>query len=487
VNLRSSLAVMGLVAPADTLTKPRLNKVQVIAALVLSAALLLLPWLIKLDAKPHADWQQFLGRFHPLVVHLPIGLLVLVPLLEIAGAWRSSLRETVAFVLGLAFLATLGSLTFGYLLAYGSGESGHTVTLHMWGGITLAIGLLACILARPSWLAHSLPYVYPGLLTGTLLTLAWTAHQGGSITHGSNYLTQYMPASLKRLAPGSSTHTWVANSFYATQVYPILDANCVSCHGESKTSGGLRLDFYEELVRGGKHGLAIVPGNPDKSLLLTRITLPSSHKLFMPAEGKPPLHAEQIALIRAWIQQGASPTDAAVAGVSIRERESDAPMVPVGDYSALEPVIQQMEKSQGAKLMPVSSKPSDGLVLYTVDTASTFDDTKLQQLHNFAPYIVEVELGRTAVTDASFDTLATFTHLRAIHLEGTEVTGVGLAKLTSLSQLTYLNLSGTQVTQAAIAPVASMKNLRHFYVYETPAQLTADGPPVHSAQALKID
>jgi hypothetical protein len=44
-------------------------------------------------ASPHADWQQFLGRFHPLVVHLPIGLLVLVPLLEIAGAFRACLRE----------------------------------------------------------------------------------------------------------------------------------------------------------------------------------------------------------------------------------------------------------------------------------------------------------------------------------------------------------------------------------------------------------
>ena len=93
-----------------------------------------------------------------------------------------------------------------------------------------------------------------------------------------------------------------------------------------------------------------------------------------------------------------------------------------------------------------------------------------QAWRQFAPYIVEVELGRTSVTDACFATLAKFTHLRAIHLEGTAVTGAGLAKLTQLPQLRYLNLSGTQVTQAAVAPLSSMKNLRHLYLYNTPAQ-----------------
>jgi hypothetical protein len=445
-----------------------------------SIALLLLPWLVRLDGKPHADWQQWLGRFHPLAVHLPIGLLVLVPALEVAGVWRPALREAVAFVFGLTFITSLGSLTLGYLLAYGSGEVGSTVMYHMWGAIALVIGVLLCMLVRPSWYLGTSPFAYPLLLTCTLLTLVWTAHEGGSITHGSNYLTQYMPASLKRLAPGNAARnaSQASNptSFYSKHIHPIFDANCVSCHGESKTSGGLRLDSYDRLMRGGSDGAVIIPGNPDKSLLLNRVTLPAGHKLFMPAEGKPPLRAEEIAWIRAWIQQGASPTEATVAGVSIREQQSDAPLIPVGDYSALEPAIQQMEKGQGAKLMQVSSKPSEGLVLYTVDAAASFGDAQLQQLQNFAPYIVEAELGRTAVTDASFDTLAKFTHLRALHLEGTAITGSGLAKLAQLSQLTYLNLSGTKVTSAAIAPLASMKNLHHVYLFNTPAQpaLTAD-------------
>ena len=462
--------------------KSKRERARAFAAFLLTAALLSLPWLVKLDGRPHADWEQFVGRFHPLAVHLPIGLLVLVPVLELAGASRPAMREAAGFVLGLAFITILGSLALGYLLAYGSGERGATVTYHMAGAIALTIGVLLCTLARPSWSSGTLSFAYPLLLTATLLTLVWTAHEGGSITHGSNYLTQYMPVSLNRLAPWSATQSQAPTSFYAKQIRPIFDANCVSCHGESKTSGGLRLDSYDELMRGGKDGPVIVPGNPDRSILLYRVTLPTGHKQFMPAEGKPPLRAEEIVWIRAWIEQGASPTDSRVAGVSIRDPEPDAPLIPVGDYSKLMPEIQQMEQGQGAKLIPLSSKPSDGLVLYTVDVGGSFGDAQLAQFQKFAPYIVEAELGRTAVTNASFDTLAKFTHLRAIHLEDTKVTGDGIAKLAPLSQLAYLNLSGTEVTQAAVAPLATMKSLHHVYLYNTPAQPAPASGQVQSVE-----
>lgn len=440
-----------------------------IAALALSATLILMPWLVKLDGKPHADWQQFLGRFHPLAVHLPIGLLVLLPLLEIAGRFRPALREAAGFVLGLAFAACLLALTLGFLLAYGGGDAGLLVSRHMAGGIALTIGVLLCLLARPFWSSGSVAYVYPLLLTCTLLALIWTADQGGSITHGSNYLTQYMPAGLKRIVMlGAATPA--ATSFYAKRINPILDANCVSCHGEAKTQAGLRMDSYAFLMQGGKDGPVIVAGNAEKSLLLQRVTLPPGHKQFMPAEGKPPLRAEEIAWIKAWIQQGASPTASTVAGISIREERPDPPLQPVGDYSALLPEIHNIQQSQGAKLIPVSSKPEDGLVLYTVDASSSFGDAQLAQFQKFAPYIVEAELGRTAVTNASFDTLKQFTHLRALHMEDTHITGDGLAKLAPLSQLTYINLSGTLVTPASVAPLSAMKNLRHVYLYNTPAQ-----------------
>lgn len=466
-TLQRAAALANRLLPKSTTTR-----VVWIAALGVSVALLLLPWLVKLDGKPHSDWQQFLGRFHPLAVHIPIGLIVLVPLLEIAGIFRPALREAAGFVLGLGFISCLGALTLGFLLAFGGGNSGVVVTRHMWGGIALTIGVLLCLLARPWWTSGSVPRVYPLMLTCILMLLVWAADQGGSITHGTNYLTEYMPAPLKRLSTLGTVqaNAPLSGSFYTKHINPIFDANCVTCHGDGKVKGGLRLDSYELLMKGGKDGPVIVAGESEKSLLLERVTLPPDQKHSMPAEGRPPLKPEEIAWIRAWIQQGASPAATSLAGISISEEPKELPLQPVGDYSGLMPEIRQMEKGQGAKLIPVSSKAADGLILNTSDAAGSFGDVQLVQFQKFAPYIVEAELGRTAVTNASFDMLSKFTHLRALHLEGTAVTGDGLAKLAPLSQLTYLNLSGTKVTQAAITPLTSMKNLRHIYLYNTPAQ-----------------
>jgi len=454
---------------------PSMKSTRIVWATSLGVSLLLflLPWLVRLDGHPHADWQQFLGRFHPLVVHLPIGLLVLVPLLEVAGLVRPALREAAGFVLALALAGCLVALSLGFLLAYGSGDAGAGVTRHLWGGVVLTVVVLMCLLARPRSYAQGVGYVYPTLLACMLIALVWTADQGGSLTHGGNYLTQYMPAGMKRVFGSGAVPS---ASFYARHIHPILDANCASCHGEEQAKGGLRMDSYELLMKGGQDGPVIVAGSSAKSVLFQRITLPPDHKQFMPAEGKPPLQSQQIAWIKDWIEQGASPTLTKLVGVTIREELPAVHIEPVGEYSALMPEIQKMEQGQGAKLKQVSANPSDGLILFTVNAAGTFDDAQLAQYQKFAPYIVEAELGRTAVTDASFDTLKQFTHLRALHLEETKVTGVGLPRLASLSQLSYLNLSGTQVTAASAASLNTIKSLRQVYLYNTPAQPAPAAP-----------
>jgi hypothetical protein len=229
-------------------------------------------------------------------------------------------------------------------------------------------------------------------------------------------------------------------------------------------------------MAGGHDGPVIVPGHPEKSNLLNRITLPYGHKKFMPAEGKPPLKPEEIAWIKAWILQGASPVATSLAGIVVPQAYKETTLPQVGDYSGMMAQISQIDAAPGVRLVPVSSKLGDGLILNTVDIATKFNDAQLVRFETFAPYIVEVELERTSVTDACFDTLAKFSHLRSLNLEGTAVTGKGLAKLTRLSQLTYLNLSGTKVTKVSIAPLLSMQNLHHLYLYNTPAQ-SASIPP----------
>src|SRR5579863_4961220 len=86
---------------------------------------------------------------------------------------------------------------------------------------------------------------------------------------------------------------------YVQDIKPILSRRCYSCHGALKQKNDLRLDTAALAIKGGSSGAAIVPGKSDESLLIDAEGVKK-----MPPEGEP-LTAEQIAALRAWIDQGA--------------------------------------------------------------------------------------------------------------------------------------------------------------------------------------
>lgn len=88
---------------------------------------------------------------------------------------------------------------------------------------------------------------------------------------------------------------------FARDVAPVLDRWCVSCHGDRETRAALRLDSLSGVMRGGDAGPAVIPGNPDDSLLLAKIE--HRHRPSMPPRRRIP--APAVALIRAWIAAGA--------------------------------------------------------------------------------------------------------------------------------------------------------------------------------------
>ena len=95
---------------------------------------------------------------------------------------------------------------------------------------------------------------------------------------------------------------------YLEQVKPLLVARCVSCHGALAQRGGLRLDAGQLILRGGDSGRLLVPGQPAASLLIEKITATDPEER-MPPEGDP-LSAQQVAVLVAWIRNGAvAPSD----------------------------------------------------------------------------------------------------------------------------------------------------------------------------------
>ncbi|ODT98534.1 MAG: hypothetical protein ABS79_05745, partial [Planctomycetes bacterium SCN 63-9] len=90
---------------------------------------------------------------------------------------------------------------------------------------------------------------------------------------------------------------------YTVQVKPILTKHCVTCHGEAKPRGGLRLDTAKSAMRGGKGGPAIVAGKADESELIASLSGEGSTER-MPLN-RPPLSEAEIKILKAWIDQGA--------------------------------------------------------------------------------------------------------------------------------------------------------------------------------------
>ncbi len=101
-------------------------------------------------------------------------------------------------------------------------------------------------------------------------------------------------------APSASQAEGV--EFFENKVRPILVDNCFKCHGNGKHKGNFRLDSRAGLLTGGDQGPAIVPGDPDKSLLIQAIQHQGG-KLMMPPSMKLP--QAQIADLTQWVKMGA--------------------------------------------------------------------------------------------------------------------------------------------------------------------------------------
>ena len=121
--------------------------------------------------------------------------------------------------------------------------------------------------------------------------------------------------------------------FFESKIRPILAANCYQCHSREsvKLKGNLSVEFKELLLSGGDTGPAIVPGDPDKSLLIKAIRY-TDPDLQMPPKDKK-LSDDQIALLVNWVKQGApDPRTTNSAGYSRELAKSDR------DHWAFKPV-----------------------------------------------------------------------------------------------------------------------------------------------------
>lgn len=435
-----------------------------------------------------------LGRLHPLLLHAPIGLLLGALLLELLATRGRLPRPALGLYLACAALAAVLAATTGWILGHEAGYEGSTVERHEQLGIAVAgLAVLAAALhgatAGAAARAGRRLALYRVALVLVCALLVPTGHFGSILTHGADWLDGprvRRPASEAEAArdgerpPAPSAEVAPApDETYATVIAPLLEARCASCHGAKKQKAHLRLDSLAAMLAGGESGPALVPGDPAASLLFQRASLPLEHEDHMPPEGKPQPTPEERAALEAWIRAGAPAGSGAPPQV---ESEGDDGL---GSGDGLESPstgavpAEQPDLSAGA--VARASPPAEALAaleqafvhaerldptreewwLDVAAIAPTFGDAELEALVvPLAPWVAELSLARSRISDASLAALARFPHLRRLDLRATSVGSAGLAALAGHPALESLELAQTKLDDGALDALLALPALR---------------------------
>jgi hypothetical protein len=255
---------------------------------------------------------------------------------------------------------------------------------------------------------------------------------------------------------------------YTSDILPIFEARCISCHGEEKQGGDFRMDTKEMFEKGGTFGANVVAENLDESELFKRITLPANHDDVMPAKDDL-LSRSEIALIRIWISEGASFDDwtSGGSGVEIIAKSSEDPLLALAKIVSAPSAdaIQGITDLGGLASPLYMDSP-----LFTVNlqlVGSSVTDDKLAALKPLSEQVISLNLAETQVTDSGLAQISSLSNLRTLHLEKTKIGDAGLIHLASLENLEYLNLYESQVGDAGLAHLEGLENLKKIYLWKS--------------------
>jgi uncharacterized membrane protein len=456
------------------------------------------------ERTPWGWLAPFLGRFHTVVLHFPVALLLLAALLEIVRtADPGARRFHLSLVMFLGSVSAVTAMALGWLLMRADAVKGPLVHRHMQGGIAVAIlsvlTLFTCLLVEAGAGRRVVLWTYRGLLMATCALLLRTAHDGGTITHGEDFLDEHAPwhKAKPRQAFQFPVNKPLAQwDIYAHVVAPILQTRCYECHGARNVKGGLELESWAAIQRGGKDGPVLSAGDPEKSLLYQRINLPLEHQEHMPPRRRAQPSPEEMALIRRWIALGA-PEKGTLAAVHLDSRllsvVGQLPgllslgEVPAenGDSGEIDPaavarlragltVAVARLQAKYPNIITYESRQSADLCLNAAPLGRKFGDEDLAGLAPLHDRVVWADLSGTAVTDRSALGIGAMKSLRVLKLANTSVTDLFVPALAPLKKLESLNIYDTSVTPAAMSGFERLHAIRSIYVAAT--KIPADTP-----------
>jgi len=398
----------------------------------------------------------WLGRWHPVLLHFPIVLLLIAIFLGLTG------KTVPKLLLIIATVSALITAISGFFLGTDVGTEGDLLFWHQWLG-----GGTAMLAAIWYWLDASGfgGKTYSKILQVALaIGIGFTGHYGGMVTHGEDFLA--FPKNKKRGAIPENP------LIYRDVVSRIFDDSCVKCHNENKKKGELLMTSYSQLLKGGESGATIIPGNSEESELIQRLHLPVSNEEHMPPEGEKNLTDTQIQILERWIALGASDT------LLISHLDNSEPLVALVDE-----LRQPNEMRIWADLPTVADTTiarfsSDYLTIKRLASNTNalsvnmymppeYNPELLTNLKSIAENIIEMDVSGLPIGTPELGLIATCKNLEWLEIDQTPITDMETDTLRVLSKLRTLKIYDTDTGDKTLSTIQKIENLQQIYLWNT--------------------
>lgn len=411
-------------------------------------------------------YLQPIGRMHPLLLHFPIVLFILIAFVEVYKKSIGSVgyKRMLPYLTFATALTSLISALMGLFLSQESSYAGDGISTHKWYGIGLtflSLILFNSSLKKQESSLHTLLYI--GALVLSIPVLIIGSHKGANITHGKNFI----------LGPinTDAANESLTGEVYTDHIFPIFKRKCINCHNDDKTKGGFNMTSIYSLIKGGETGLAVVKGSADESELVHRINLPIDDEEHMPPEGKRQLTADEIDLIIAWIDEGAERTLKTVEVnpqsdlFDLLKEQSESKQVNQYSFKAAKQKVLASINGPFVNARPLfANSPALEVDLFV---RKTYTPELLESLKPVREQTVQLNLSGLPIKDDDLNFIATFPNLEKLILNGTDITGNNLQALHQNTKLRTLAIASTSVGPKHVIKLKDHPALLDVYVWDT--------------------
>ncbi len=427
------------------------------------------------------DWEIFIGRFHPLMVHLPIGIFVLGYIFEILlqTGFRNLVesRKIVIITYSIGIVAGVVAALTGWLLSFSDDYGFEALNDHKQLGILTLVAMALVIIYQIKAPSTKGKLKLSGS-TIAIVLISLTGHLGGNLTHGSTYLVEYGPEIFKDDSQESYVRLSEMNpdslKIFADIVQPLIRRQCLECHNSKENYGGLILEKYSDLFEEAAHEIPVIAGSPDRSEFLKRVSLPLEHEKIMPPK-KGGFGYTDVQILRYWIENGAdslasfnSETMSSEL-IGLLDRDYGLDYSPKPYYEKIK--VDSLDKEILTQLrntgFRVNYLGENNFLLDLEYKDDSISGAQIDMLNQVAEHITFLKIAGCNLSDDLVEQMDHIEHLSRIDLSNNQLTAGVIDFLIKHPHLEAANLNNTEITREPLQQLLSRSGLKRVYILNT--------------------